>query len=260
MNIASSAHGRRGAAGASAWRLIAINTAFVLGFLALQWTIALILFVLKEPAATWLCTTALTGTCVVLILALRAVNARPRPWAIATAGVAAAVSIAAIAFDSYLLFDDGHIWSNLARSPDWGYHRIAYFIVSPVFAVGVVAVGPRLRRYRIAMVCGFVGLIVAAGGVLLGDINSRDMDLYITGKTVPCNEGPLGGPTTCLQVRWNDPNGPVQDFSGYIEGFNYQPGFRYHIRVKETPVENPPADAPSVSYRLIEVVGTQRAT
>jgi len=39
-----------------------------------------------------------------------------------------------------------------------------------------------------------------------------------------------------------------------IEGFDFEEGYAYEIRVAEEPVENPPADAPLLRLRLLEVV------
>ena len=43
-------------------------------------------------------------------------------------------------------------------------------------------------------------------------------------------------------------------FYDQIEGFNYEEGYEYEIVVEVTKVENPPADASSLKYTLIEVV------
>lgn len=40
-------------------------------------------------------------------------------------------------------------------------------------------------------------------------------------------------------------------FYAPIEGFNYEEGYEYEIEVKEENVENPPADASSIKYTLV---------
>jgi heat shock protein HslJ len=59
------------------------------------------------------------------------------------------------------------------------------------------------------------------------------------------------GSQKCLNVResadaewmpWHDP----------IEGFEYEAGYDYRLRIRETPVANPPADASSIRWTLIE--------
>ncbi len=61
------------------------------------------------------------------------------------------------------------------------------------------------------------------------------------------------GPTECLQVR-ERPDAPWQLFYGGIEGFVYEPGFRWVLRIAVTPVQDPPADGSSLAYRLLHVV------
>jgi heat shock protein HslJ len=61
------------------------------------------------------------------------------------------------------------------------------------------------------------------------------------------------GPQECYQVK-DDPNGEWQNFYDQIEGFEWEPGYTYELRVAVHKVENPPADASSLRYELIEVV------
>lgn len=70
-------------------------------------------------------------------------------------------------------------------------------------------------------------------------------------------------PQQCLQIKEN-PEDDWQLFYSNIEGFEHQDGHTYVIRVLVEPVENPPADASSLQYTLIEileedVVGTSEA-
>src|SRR5690606_4352006 len=46
-------------------------------------------------------------------------------------------------------------------------------------------------------------------------------------------------------------------FYNSIEGFNYQPGFIYDVKVLVEPVNNPPADGSSLKYTLLEIKTTQ---
>lgn len=39
-----------------------------------------------------------------------------------------------------------------------------------------------------------------------------------------------------------------------IEGFEFEPGYAYELLVREVPVEDPPADAPSLRLQLVEVL------
>jgi heat shock protein HslJ len=44
-------------------------------------------------------------------------------------------------------------------------------------------------------------------------------------------------------------------FYDEIAGFNWEPGFEYELRIQETQIANPPADAASLKWTLLEVVG-----
>ena len=45
-----------------------------------------------------------------------------------------------------------------------------------------------------------------------------------------------------------------QNFYSRIEGFEYEPGYLYKLKVKEERLENVPADASSIKYMLVEVM------
>ena len=61
-------------------------------------------------------------------------------------------------------------------------------------------------------------------------------------------------PMKCLMVR-EDPNGPWTNFYNTIEGFTFEPGYTYTLRVRVTDAPKPiPADASSKVYTLLEVV------
>lgn len=61
------------------------------------------------------------------------------------------------------------------------------------------------------------------------------------------------GPMECLQVRRQGEEN-YSLFYSKIEGFEFESGYQYVLRVKVTPVENAPADASSERYALLEVV------
>ncbi len=74
--------------------------------------------------------------------------------------------------------------------------------------------------------------------------------LYVGPAQVDC----VGvGPRKCLQVRYSLAD-DYQLFYDDIAGFEYEPGYTYELLVEKTPVENPPADASSVRWSLVEVV------
>jgi hypothetical protein len=78
----------------------------------------------------------------------------------------------------------------------------------------------------------------------------RVLTLEVAAARVPC----VGlGPRECLQVR-ERADAPWQLFYDSIEGFAYEPGYLYVLRVSRRPVPNPPADGSSLAYRLIVLV------
>ena len=61
------------------------------------------------------------------------------------------------------------------------------------------------------------------------------------------------GPMDCLRVR-SDGETNFQLFYNHIEGFEFEPGHNYTLRVRIEDVASPPADASSLRYTLLEVV------
>lgn len=68
------------------------------------------------------------------------------------------------------------------------------------------------------------------------------------------------GPMQCLQIQKSEELEPDKWLLFYdqIEGFDYQPGSIYQIKVKVTDKQEPiPADASSKNYELIEVISQE---
>ncbi|REC64680.1 hypothetical protein DRF59_19890 [Chryseobacterium flavum] len=57
----------------------------------------------------------------------------------------------------------------------------------------------------------------------------------------------------CMQVKENASDSWT-NFYSTIEGFTYEPGYEYVLKVKTEKIENPPADASSIKYILTEQV------
>lgn len=74
--------------------------------------------------------------------------------------------------------------------------------------------------------------------------------LYINSQKVDC----VGvGPQKCLQIRRSEDES-WSFFYDNIEGFTFEPGFVYTLRVSEEEIKNPPADASSKRIKLEEVI------
>ena len=60
-------------------------------------------------------------------------------------------------------------------------------------------------------------------------------------------------PQTCMLVKYS-PDEEYTYFYQQIEGFTYEEGYDYELKVAVTDVENPPADGSSLKYTLVEEV------
>ncbi len=60
-------------------------------------------------------------------------------------------------------------------------------------------------------------------------------------------------PMECLQIKYSQ-NEEWQFFYSDIEGFTYEPGFLYELKVRQEEIANPPADGSSIRWLLVEEV------
>ena len=84
--------------------------------------------------------------------------------------------------------------------------------------------------------------------------STKTQVIYVKESKEPCTGV---APMECLQVK-ESVNADWSNFYTNINGFKYTPGYRYKLRVKVTPVKNPPADAPNVKYTLVKVLEKKR--
>lgn len=85
---------------------------------------------------------------------------------------------------------------------------------------------------------------------IVGAENATEKIWYVGPEMVSCTGV---SQQMCLQVTEN----PAENYTLFydtIEGFCYSPGFEYVIKVREEPVLNPPADASSKSWTLVEII------
>ena len=78
----------------------------------------------------------------------------------------------------------------------------------------------------------------------------QEIIVNVAGQRAPCTGV---APMLCLQVR-TQPGAAWQLHYSDIEGFDWQSGTEYVIRVREEAVANPPADAPSKRWVLLEIL------
>jgi hypothetical protein len=111
-----------------------------------------------------------------------------------------------------------------------------------------------MRTTMLVAPAALVMLAAGCGGILSTDA-SATLTLEVAEGRVPC----MGeGPRECLLVR--EAGAPDYGlFYDAIEGFVYEPGFRYRLVVSRHAVPNPPADGSSLAYRLVRVDRKERS-
>ena len=82
-------------------------------------------------------------------------------------------------------------------------------------------------------------------------IAANEKTLIIGAETLDCSSG--AGRMKCMQVKENTSDNWTNFYSN-IEGFTYEPGYEYVLKVKTEKIANPPADASSIKYTLVEQV------
>lgn len=90
----------------------------------------------------------------------------------------------------------------------------------------------------------------------LSSCNNTYKTLFVAPQKVDC----MGAaPQKCLQIRESaDQN--WENFYGNIQNFDYQEGYNYKVKVQVTELENPPQDASSLVYTLIEILSKEKAS
>ena len=105
-----------------------------------------------------------------------------------------------------------------------------------------------VSRARRAAAIGTLGLLVACGNLFGPDARTVTMD--VASERVPC-QGFV--PQQCFRVR-EHPSTTWTLFYDPIEGFTFEPGFEYTLRLRVREIANPPQDGSSLSYRLIAIL------
>ena len=105
-----------------------------------------------------------------------------------------------------------------------------------------------LFRALLALVLCLASLACAELPFGLGGQDVRTM--YVGPQLVDCMGS---GPRTCMLVKTH-PDAEWQLFYDGIEGFTFEPGFTYVLRVAVRRIDNPPADGSSLAYHLVKVL------
>ena len=79
----------------------------------------------------------------------------------------------------------------------------------------------------------------------------QDVTMIISAETKPCTGV---GKMDCLLVKANKHQKDWTYFYSNIEGFQYQKGYEYVLKVKKTAIKHPPADGSSIRYVLVKMI------
>ncbi|HEU0079456.1 MAG TPA: DUF4377 domain-containing protein [Longimicrobiaceae bacterium] len=118
----------------------------------------------------------------------------------------------------------------------------------------------RSMTLRLRLLLPFLALLLggAAGcccGIPTDAAKAEEVTLFVAPYTRECTGMVV---MQCMLVK-ERPQDEWGNFYGEIEGFAYEPGYSYRLRVLRRPVANPPADGSSVSWHLLEVLERTRA-
>jgi hypothetical protein len=105
-------------------------------------------------------------------------------------------------------------------------------------------------KHFIGRSSAMLGLAACFAGCGITEPSERIAEMDIASARVPCVSF---YPRECLRVR-EHPDTTWTNFYDEIEGFAFEPGFEYTIRVAIRPVNNPMADASSLTYRLLAIL------
>jgi len=117
----------------------------------------------------------------------------------------------------------------------------------------------KFKRYWILTLTVGAVILAACGGLASSNQSAESADQSSLSSQISMIIGPqladcVGeGPQQCMQVKYQ-PEGDWQFFYSQIEGFDYEPGYRYTLLVERLEVQDPPAGGSSLRYVLVDVV------
>ncbi|MBP7358894.1 MAG: DUF4377 domain-containing protein [Prevotella sp.] len=120
-----------------------------------------------------------------------------------------------------------------------------------------------MKSNLISKLFGIVAILLITFMVSCSDDNNRS-----NGKTVVMDVAPdlvsVGvrppgyiGTVNVMKCTVEDTNQTLYINIGDIERFEYVNGFSYKLRVRITPIDNPPADGDTNRYELLEIISKQ---
>jgi heat shock protein HslJ len=117
----------------------------------------------------------------------------------------------------------------------------------------------KFKRYWILTLTVWAVILTACGGLASSNQPEENVDQSSLSSQITMIIGPqlvdcVGeGPRQCMQVKY-EPDEDWQFFYNQIEGFDYQPGYRYTLLVERLEQQDPPAGGSSLRYVLVDVI------
>jgi heat shock protein HslJ len=93
-------------------------------------------------------------------------------------------------------------------------------------------------------------LIICLVFIVVSCSSDKTETIFVSGKLAGCTGV---APQKCLQIKFNQDDDWMY-FYNSIDGFTHKEGTDFTLKVKREEIENPPADAASFKYILIEIV------
>jgi Domain of unknown function (DUF4377) len=79
---------------------------------------------------------------------------------------------------------------------------------------------------------------------------SNEKTIMVASQTADCTGV---APMKCLQIKEKESDNWEMMYTN-IEGFTYEPGFEYTLKIKTEKIENPPMDGSSIRYILLKQI------
>ncbi|MEI6312166.1 MAG: META domain-containing protein [Bacteroidota bacterium] len=99
------------------------------------------------------------------------------------------------------------------------------------------------------------GLLCIIAILITSQIHAQSVVYYVAPNQADCASN---ASKKCFLIKKNI-DAAYSIFSSDIEGFYYEAGFEYIIRVQITAHENPPVGVPAATYKLIEILDKRAA-
>jgi heat shock protein HslJ len=96
-------------------------------------------------------------------------------------------------------------------------------------------------------------LIICLVFIVVSCSSDKTETIFVSGRLADCTGV---APQKCLQIKFNQDDDWMY-FYNSIDGFTHKEGTDFTLKVKREDIENPPADAASFKYILVEIIDEQ---